>query len=239
MDTAYGVGKIVMQTQNTDPGAFVLASVLTAYPDDRFVDSINILRNDKSVRLSDSLSDLIEKVIQEPGHLDNLRSEYIAIFDQSRDLKPLYETEYGRERSIFKASELSDIAGFYRAFGFEMDEAGTKDMVDHVSVELEFYALLLMKLHALNEQGNAEGAEIVLDGMKKFMDSHLGRFVPAILERIAETEAGHYKEIFSWVNEVVTEECSRLGVAPEMAHWLCSQAEQDNVCCGSTVPLGK
>jgi nitrate reductase assembly molybdenum cofactor insertion protein NarJ len=58
---------------------------------------------------------------------------------------------------MFKATELSDIAGFYRAFGFEMNQEGDRDMVDHISVELEFYSLLMMKYLYLNKANDLMG----------------------------------------------------------------------------------
>jgi hypothetical protein len=75
--------------------------------------------------------------------------------------------------------------------------------------------------------------------MKKFMDSHLGRFVPAILEREGVKSSATYSTIFKWIEKIVVEECSRIGVNPEVATWLSSQAEGENMCCGGTVAINK
>ncbi len=219
----------------TTPGPFVLASVLTGYPDSDFQKSLSELLEDESICLPQKLSEQLRGMVADPTQIDDLRSDYICIFDQSKSLNPLYETEYGRERAMFKANELSDISGFYRAFGFEMNQDGDRDMVDHISVELEFYSLLLMKLLYLKEIDDQNGFEIVNDGMKKFMDSHLGRFVPAILEREGIKSSDIYMNIFKWVNQVVSEECRRIGVVPEIANWFSSQVADENVCCGGTV----
>lgn len=225
--------------KNIMPGSFVLASILTSYPDSDYQKSISELLEDESISLPTELKVRLEHLVMNPSSIDDLRSEYIAIFDQAKSLNPLYETEYGRERAMFKANELSDIAGFYRAFGFEMNQEGDRDMVDHISVELEFYSLLLMKCLYLQQAQDLNGCEIVHDGMKKFMDSHLGRFVPAILERDGVKASETYSGIFAWVEEVVAAECLRIGVSPETAKWFSSQAEGENMCCGGTVAMNK
>ncbi len=220
-------------------GPFVLASILTSYPDADFQSALLELLDDESISIPKTLVQSLERIIENPVGVDDLRSEYIAIFDHSKSLNPLYETEYGRERAMFKAHELMDIAGFYRAFGFDLHEAGDREMVDHISVELEFYSLLLMKLQYLQELGDQEGCEVVLEGMRKFMDSHLGRFVGAILERDGVRSSEIYRQIFEWTDMIVSQECERLGVRPETATWLSSQRESEEVCCGGSVAINK
>lgn len=222
-----------------NPGPFVLASILTSYPDADFQDSLKELLNDESILLPSGLYEKIHELSTEANSVNDLRSDYISIFDQSKSLNPLYETEYGRERAMFKATELSDIAGFYQAFGFEMNQEGDRDMVDHISVELEFYSLLMMKHIYLEETNDLSGCEVVLDGMRKFMDSHLGRFVTAILERDGVKSSETYSRIFRWIEEIVAQECRRIDVNPEIATWFSSQGEAEEISCGGSVAINK
>lgn len=220
------------------PTPFILASLLTSYPDEGFVENVSILLEDESINLPDPLNSSVQEILRSAERLADLKSEYIEIFDHSKVQNPLYETEYGRERAMFKANELSDIAGFYRAFGFEMDENGTHELQDHVSVELEFYSLLMMKVNFLNEAGDQEGAEIVTDAMRKFLESHLGRFVSSIGERPGVQSSPFYSSLIKWCADVVASESERLGVNPEKATWFASQAETEEVACGATVAMG-
>lgn len=215
-------------------GSFVLASILTGYPDTNFRSSIVELQKDESIELSENLKERLRGLADDEQSIDDLRSEYIAIFDQSKSLNPLYETEYGRERAMFKAKELSDIAGFYQAFGFELDPDANREMIDHISVELEFYSLLLMKYLYLQDTGDVEGRDITYDGMQKFMLSHLGRFVPAILEREGLQSSPFYIEVFQWLEKIVAVECDRLKVEPEKISWFSSQAGDEEIRCGGT-----
>jgi len=226
--------------ESISPVQFLLASLLTSYPDEGFKSIVETLFEDENLRLPTALRGQIADALATANKLDDLRSEYIFVFDQSKELNPLYETEYGRERAMFKANELADIAGFYRAFGFEMGgEDGTPEMPDHVSVEFEFYSLLLMKYGYLADNRDEAGCAIVADAQKKFLREHLGRFVPAIAERPGVVASPFYSALFGWCSEVVRAEAARIGVELERATWFSNQAEKDDVCCGATVTMGK
>ena len=221
------------QVQLSQPAPFVLASIAASYPDEGYAESMRMVMEDGEVSLPESLRSKILERLKSDELLDGLRSEYIEIFDTGRGSNPLYETEYGRDRAMFKANELADLSGFYKAFGFErQDDPAARDMIDHVAIELEFYALLVMKQHALEEGGNKEGSEIVLDARKKFLDAHLGRYLDALCRRPGIEGHNYYSEIFAWCRDLVNEECRLLGVAPRLTTWLSSQVEGEEITCG-------
>ncbi len=215
------------ETMDINPAPFVLASVLTSYPMDFVAENIPLLLQDESLHLSEELRVLIlEKTSAE--HIQDLQSEYITIFDNGRDANPIYETEYDRRRAMGKGNELSDIAGFYKAFGFELDNTlDGMEMLDHVGIELEFYSLMLMKEIHLTEANNAEGVEIVGDARRKFLKAHLGRFVSAISRRPGVTSSEFYNKVFTWSADLVSEECKRLNVEVVPADWVDSEALKD------------
>lgn len=232
---------------------FIYCSLLTSYPGEGISGTIDSLfdqsddshptgtdRSDltgaEGLGLSDKDSEFfvnrLPLILEDKEQLEDLRSEYLRLFDSGRHSTPLYETEYGRERSMFKANELSDLAGFYRAFGFEFE--GT-EMIDHISVELEFYALLLLKESKLLERGDQTGAEIVQDAKKKFMVSHLGKFVPSILERPGISQNEFYGPILRLTAKIIEKECNQLQIVPERTFWLQSEEENGELACGGTV----
>lgn len=225
--------------QNLQIPNFVMASLLSSYPGPEFDSHLGILLEDKSIRISDKLRKQLTSLCGSEERLNDLRSTYIEIFDHAKSLNPLYETEYGRERAMFKANELSDIGAFYTAFGFELDSEGQKEMLDHISVELEFYSLLKMKLLYLKENCDTEGIKIVSDGMTKFLQDHLGRFSSSILTRPGVQANGFYSEIFKWINDLVEEECKALGIQPEKVAWLALQPGEDSISCGGAASFNK
>ena len=235
---------IAIRNQEMGP-EFVFASLLSGYPTTGFTENVKQLLADdalsvESVKHVPSFLEVRSRVVDSLGSdavLDDLRSEYIDLFDRGREVNSLYETEYGRERAMVKGTELVDIAAFYRAFGLENGADGTlPEMLDHVSVELEFYALLVLKSQMLQEAGDSEGQEIVLDARKKFLQSHLGRFVGAICLRPGVDSSPFYGAVFRYCRDLVKEECGRLGVVPESQSWISGQAEPPEMACGATIP---
>ncbi|MCM2280189.1 MAG: molecular chaperone TorD family protein [Oligoflexia bacterium] len=221
--------------------AFLAASLLCGYPDAVFRANMQELLREPGLNPGgdpgwEKLRPLVIELLNSESALEALRSDYIDLFDRSREANPLYETEYGRDRSIVKGNDLADIAGFYRAFGLKLDDQGsTKEILDHVAVELEFYALLLRKQTHLSH--DTEGTEVVLSARRKFLQDHLGRFVGAIAARPAVARHAYYAWVFSWCAELVTAECARLGITPVPLAWDSVTAAESEVCCGAPALL--
>jgi nitrate reductase assembly molybdenum cofactor insertion protein NarJ len=215
-------------------GSFVLASLLSCYPSLELEDQLPILFEDKSVKFPENLKALVLQKAKVNSILD-LQSEYIDTFDRGQSANPLNETEYDRRRLLAKGTELSDIAGFYKAFGFDLDpEAETIDNLDHISIELEFYALLLIKQQHLQEKIEQEGVEIVLDARKKFMQDHLGRFSGAILQRPGVQASEFYYPLFVWINQLIADECAKLNLKIDLVNWFDDQkVKEEEMNCGS------
>lgn len=217
------------------PG-FLLASLLTVYPDADFPSFVQHVLEDKELILPTTIHSAITALLQDPNKLDDLRSEYIDIFDRGRAANPLYETEYGRDRALAKGNELADIAGFYKAFGLELDhEDGQREMLDHVAVELEFYALLLVKSVNLREIEDQTGLEIVWDARQKFLKEHLGRFVAAIAERPGVRSSLYYSQVFDWCRDLISSECQRMAVTSVLATWVTDSNIHSELSCGGSV----
>lgn len=91
---------------------------------------------------------------------------------------PPYETEYQPVAdAFFRAQEMADIAGFYRAFGLSVRrELGERP--DHIALELEFMALLLAKrrlaLQAAASADARERAAVCDEAQRAFFRDHLG-----------------------------------------------------------------
>lgn len=223
------------------PG-FLMASVLTGYPNEGFIDDVNTLLMGPGTQPACAaiapddwrgiMATLAEALHGGPG-METMRSDYIDLFDRNRSGNSLYETEFGKDRAMRKSHELADLAGFYRAFGLlAADEDGLREMPDHISVELEFYAYLLLKEESLLQAGDHDGVAIVADARKKFLADHLGRFARAIAERPGVAAHGYFGPLFRWCEALVKNECGRMGAEPEATAWISTEAESDTVTCG-------
>lgn len=217
---------------------FSLAARLTSYPDPRFSHWVRQLSACVEGELP--ASGLLELACT-GGDLDLARSEYVELFDRGDGRTPLYETEYGRMRGMSKGTELSDINGFYLAFGLAPDDGpAQQEMADHIAVELEFYAVLLARQAALLEAADAEGADIVEDARRKFLVDHLGRLAPAIAQRENVIQSALYGAPFSWAAALVAAECRALSAqpAPLDFHSLAPAPESEQCCSAVANPLG-
>lgn len=88
---------------------------------------------------------------------------------------------------------LADVAGFYRAFAFDPPAAIT---VDHAAAELGFMGWLAMKEAFARHEGEEEHRAITEAARHRFIKDHLGRWILAFLERVAQVAEGtHYEAV--------------------------------------------
>lgn len=124
--------------------------------------------------------------------IDRLRTAYHAAFDESSGSRcaPTEMDQLGGapQLQLTRTFEMADVAGFYRAFGVDV-EAG-RERVDHITAELEFMNLLAVKeAVALQEEGEGEHAEICRNASRAFLRDHLQRWAPRLGECLDESEA--------------------------------------------------
>jgi TorA maturation chaperone TorD len=174
-----------------------------------------------------------------PRSASELRAEYDRKFGLllCRECPP-YETEYQpAEDTFLRSQQLADIAGFYRAFGLEPSRS-RPERPDHVALELEFMAFLIMKKRLAG--GSAiepnEQAEVCADAIAKFFREHLAWWIPAFatgLRRKAGT--GFYALVGKVLAALLPLERARLEIpAPRfpLQPDLIEQPEEQPSCAG-------
>jgi nitrate reductase assembly molybdenum cofactor insertion protein NarJ len=206
-----------------------MASVVASYPSDDLMELGEYLK----LELSTELHQATCRALAEGRKLDDLRSMYLELFDRGGGRASLYETEYGHMRGLAKGHDLADIAGFYRAFGFELDDESEHELVDHIAVELEFYAVMLCKEAALHETADAEGLEIVGDARRKFLREHLGRLALGIAGRPEVTKHDVYGPIFAAIAKWVQGEAKLEGVAIDPLDFVRDAELKSSMECGA------
>jgi nitrate reductase assembly molybdenum cofactor insertion protein NarJ len=134
-----------------------------------------------------------------------------------------YETEFGLPHEFRQSQELADIAGFYRAFGFQAG-GSRHERPDHLAAELEFMYLLALKEAYALENGLVEQAGICQQAQCAFLRDHLGRWVGlfnASLRQSSETRLGVsandslYLDLAQLAQEFIASELQRLGLQLE------------------------
>ncbi len=160
----------------------ILASAL-CYPDDAFL-----------VRFPELLADKRD-----------LMAEYDRLFRVG--VVWLYGAEHLVKSEFQRANILSDIMGFYTAFGFEP----VKDRPDSLACELEFMYGLILKRPRANElpvdEKTMEKIEIVSEAERKFFIEHLEPAAALIAEKIiAQSKNSFYVNIAEDLRELLASE---------------------------------
>jgi TorA maturation chaperone TorD len=118
------------------------------------------------------------------------RAEYDRVFGlmSCRECPP-YETEFQpNSEPFFRSQQMADIEGFYRAFGLQTP-ASRSERSDHLTLELEFMALLLMKARLAGEQDRGEQQDVCFQAARSFFTDHLAWWTPSFTRGL-RTKAG-------------------------------------------------
>ena len=137
---------------------------------------------------------LAERVIEclLDAEIARLEREYDSAFEVSSGAaRPPNETAHVPEtpqEALTRTYELADIAGFYRAFGAEVEPGSER--VDHIAAELEFMHLLAVKEALAKARDETEKAEICRDGAASFLRDHLGRWCAKLCAQLQAESGG-------------------------------------------------
>jgi DMSO reductase family type II enzyme chaperone len=124
-----------------------------------------------------------------------------------------YELEYGAGEVFQRVARLADLQGFYKAFGLELQHQ-MRERADHVSIECEFMSIMAAKEAYAEQQGDPEGLATVREASGRFLESHLGGWLPSLARRISEADPeGLYGALAGFVEGFIRFECSHYGVS--------------------------
>ncbi len=174
------------------------------------------------------------------------RREYDRVFGLviSKECPP-YETEYHPAKETFQRSqELADIAGFYRAFGLQ-PAAACPERPDHIALECEFMAFLLLKKRLVRATpepaGRCERSEVCGQAERAFFADHLAWWVPAFARGLRrKAEDGLFEAVGQLLGAFIAVERGLLAVpAPRLPVQaaLIERPEEQAGCTGCTIGL--
>ncbi len=170
-----------------------------------------------------------------PEAFEPFHDAYVtAIGHAARGSCPVNEIEYGDLKAdpLFQPHRLADLAAFYHAFGLEIG-ALSDERLDHLSVELEFMAVLsAQEATLLNTAPGSDALAVCRDAQRKFLREHLGRWTPAFARRlhraVADTPLG---TLALFTLALVEFECARAGVKPGSEDLLLRPADEAASLC--------
>jgi TorA maturation chaperone TorD len=157
-------------------------------------------------------------VAQVREHFGAVQADHKRVFGLIARECPPYETEYHpNAEPFFRAQQMADVAGFYRAFGLE-PSLDTPERPDHVALELEFLAFVLLKKRlalaaAAEDPAAAEHAGVCAEAERDFFRDHLAWWLPAFATALRrQAGGGFYAAVGTALAALVASERRRLGV---------------------------
>jgi DMSO reductase family type II enzyme chaperone len=188
------------------------------------------------------LADLIRRTSapQPLCSLAALESPFRRLFGHTaRTVVPPYETEYGEDSLFQPPQEMSDLGGFYQAFGLSL-RPSEHERIDHIACECEFLLFLARKEAYALLQDDAPMLEETRRATRLFLRDHLGRWAPAFGRKLArEDRGGFYGALGELLVAYVTHECARVGVpaGAELLRLRSTSLEDAPMACGSSQEL--
>lgn len=177
-----------------------------------------------------------------PGRREQACTEYDRVFGlvPSRECPP-YEVEYHASgEAFFRTQQLADIAGFYRAFGLEISQT-TPMRPDHIVLELEFMALVLMKerqarMEPDDDERRDERLIVCEEAGQSFFRDHLAWWVPSFsLGLRRRAREGFYHAVGQLLAALWPLERDRYGIPPPrlpLQVQLIEKPEEQGGCVG-------
>jgi len=141
---------------------------------------------------SDKISQCYQQVLQqmESTDLADWQAEYNYLFEGNVACA-INETGYDRRD---KGAILADIAGFYSAFNMQLSESAT-EKGDHLICELEFIALLLVRLAKAETE---EERTVTYDALAAFCFDHTSGWITLFCKKLSETS-----ELYTHLTELL------------------------------------
>jgi len=138
-----------------------------------------------------------------------LGGEYNRLFATTVSVPP-YESSYGLED---KGVTLSDVAGFYRAFG--LNAQSTQGPPDSIGHELEFMSIMALKRIYAEEAGTHDDASVSREAELAFLREHLGRWFHLFVSSLkTATRNPFYLSAADLLERWIRNELKELGVEP-------------------------
>ncbi len=148
---------------------------------------------------------------------------------------PPCEAFYTAKGIFQETSDLTDIAGFFKAFGLTLAES---ERVDHISVELEFMHFLTYKEAYAQTHHDPAKARFCRETQRKFIRDHLGRWGTHFARLLDQkADGGYYSCLASLLQKFLSSEVAFLRANPEVT--LASQEWRSADSDVSSCPIGE
>lgn len=154
-----------------------------------------------------------------------LQAEYYRLFGT----QVACPSSEGSFQTVERGPIIGDISAFYEAFQMKVIEQ--QGPPDSLKMELGFMSFMALKTVYALENGLKEEGKIVIEGQKKFLTSHLGRWVEPFVIKLRESSScSFFLDIADLLSRWIIDDCKSMGASPVllMAH---EMKDEEEVSC--------
>ncbi|MCU0308709.1 MAG: molecular chaperone TorD family protein [Thermoleophilia bacterium] len=183
--------------------------------------------------LAAEIAAVAEHAPRTQAEADDAAAEHQRLFGGAVACPP-YEGSYATD-PFAQARQMSDIAGFYRAFG-AAPTGPAAERPDHVGCELEFLAYVIVARLDAAAAGDDERAAVCAIAEHDFLRDHLGRWLGPFSREVEKSaERPLYAALGRLGQRFAVEELTRRGLDadPRLARRIRTVVEGDEVECGA------
>lgn len=217
-----------------EPGSASFRTFDTKEEHDALIEAIRCMGGELTGRLK-TAAKRIQSVAGSTS-LEAKKDAFVRVFGHTaRGEVPPYETEYGTGGPFFQPQELSDIVGFYRAFGLDVNPS-EHERLDHICCESEFMCFLCAKEAYALEAEDADMADEVRRVQRLFVRDHFGAFARTVCANLANlSHAPWHAAIGEFGSALIESEYGRLDIPLDRAYLSLRSVEDLAVpmACGS------
>ncbi len=210
-----------------------LLSLSFAYPDKETIETLCSLTEDMGEVIYSFSSGIQEKFLLYKNSLngisaETLEGEFTDLF-MTRMLCPPYENSYGKI-GLNNAGTLSDINGFYKAFGLSISERDS-DMPDHIAIELEFLSLIALKEAYGIEHGIGDMVQVCASAKNEFLKDHIGKWAGVFCKNLVKmTTKDFYRNLALLTSGFIEEEIKFYGITVEPVEGVLHESSESLDC---------
>lgn len=147
--------------------------------------------------------------------IEELLLDYTRLFlGPVQILAKPYGSVWLEENKTLMGESTMAVLELYREADFDMDEE-FRELPDHVAVELEFLYLLIFRENEARMSGDRARLGAMLDLQKRFLDRHLGRWIPKFTAAVGESaQCGFYRQLADLTESFVRKQCASMPILP-------------------------
>lgn len=139
----------------------------------------------------------------------DLQAEYHRLFNT----QAACPSSEGNFQMVERGPVIGDVCAFYEAFHIKVMER--QGPPDSLKMELGFMSFMALKTTYALEHQLEEESTIVQEAEKKFLSSHLGRWIGCFCMKLRETTQNRfYQTLANLLEQWVLEDCRQMGASP-------------------------